>query len=113
MIPAGFQNIGEEVVPLRFAFCLPAACRPLRENKRLWRAVNAFFPASWIWFQEPVVCRATEIAAYGYTPGTCPVAEEVGRGIVTIPLDVPSSYADRFMQHVENLCRELQPLVRA
>lgn len=24
MIPAGFQNIGEEVVPLRFAFCLPA-----------------------------------------------------------------------------------------
>lgn len=56
---------------------------------------------------------ATDIAAYGYTPGTCPVAEEVGRGIVTIPLDVPSSYADRFMQHVENLCRELQPLVRA
>lgn len=113
MIPVGFQNIGEEVVPLRFAFCLPAASGPLRENKRLWRAVNAFFPASWIWFQEPVVCRTTDIAAYGYTPGTCPVAEEVGRGIVTIPLDVPSPYSGRFMQNVENLCRELQALIRA
>lgn len=41
------------------------------------------------------------------------MAEEVGRGIVTIPLDVPSPYADWFMQNVENLCRELQLLSRA
>ena len=64
-------------------------------------------------FMAPVVFLGYGFTAYGHTSGTCPVAEEVGCGIVTIPLDVPSPYADRFMQNVENLCRELQLLPRA
>jgi perosamine synthetase len=38
------------------------------------------------WFSEPVSCDGTPSTAYGYVPGSCPVAEWVCSHIVNLPL---------------------------
>ena len=78
MVPSGYLDKKNEVVPLRFAFSTKQALAMKIKLRR-------FLDVDQFWFQSPVICCPQGPESLGYIPGSCPQAEELSRGIINWP----------------------------
>lgn len=91
LIPSGYFDPRNEVVPLRLAYEHPQAAE-------IERRMRAAVDLDYVWFREPVVFATQGPASFNYQPGECPVAERIGRHIINWPCDVPESDMPRFIE---------------
>lgn len=88
-IPFGYQS--QQVVPLRVA---------VLGNDTVKTAVARVVDMGWNWFEQPIVAGEKDLTVFGYELGMCPVAERVGKCIITIPCNVPDEWQRDFVQRL-------------
>lgn len=76
-LPKSYFNKNLEIIPLRFAYAHPNA-KNIRIN------MSKFLDTNWFWFMKPLItCDSME--ELGYTKGSCPISEKIGKSIINWP----------------------------
>jgi perosamine synthetase len=86
----------EGIAPLRISFCdLPPA---------IVRALFHWVDLSGVWFQAPLIGTSFPMSRFGYKEGCCPVAEDLGRRIINLPLNIDNeNVAETFVRAIEDI----------
>lgn len=77
VIPSSYINDDNYIIPLRFVFC--------SESIGFYNKISKFIDNDWFWFKKPIEASTEDLVLYGYKPGSCPIAERVGKTIINIP----------------------------
>ena len=77
-IPSAYYDSSLDIVPLRFAFAYPNVSKI---NNKMSKVLDT----NWIWFREPVICCSGEPEKLGYSDGSCPISEKLGKNIINWP----------------------------
>lgn len=96
-LPASYNDSDNDIVPLRLAFCT--------ESKIIHNEVSKFIDVDWFWFTKPIESTPEDLTAFSYIPGSCPVAERVGKTIVNIPCIFYSD--DLLLKYVQKIKYEI------
>ena len=72
-----------------------------KKNTRLLTVnISKYLNTAWIWFLEPIVATNEPLHKFGYKVGSCPIAEEIGKGIINLPINLEE-------KHLEDLLNKL------
>ena len=92
-IPKSYLDTKLDIIPSRFVFSMPNG-----ENMRT--NISKYLNTAWIWFMEPIVATNEPLHKFGYKAGSCPIAEEIGKGIINLPINLEE-------KHLEDLLNKL------
>ena len=56
-----------------------------------------------IFFRKPIIGSNFELADFGYILGSCPIAEEISRSIINLPILDNQRQAQRLIDRIEAL----------
>jgi dTDP-4-amino-4,6-dideoxygalactose transaminase len=91
MVPAGYLDKSNEVVPLRFAFSTSQAVQMKKD-------LSQFLDTDQFWFQSAVICCPEGPESLGYIPGSCPNAEETAPNMINWPCVLSDHSSQTFLR---------------
>ncbi len=95
-LPASYLDKRNEIVPLRFAICVPRA-------EEMKKALRNFLDTQQIWFQSTVICCPEGPESLGYVPGSCPVAETTSKSVINWPCVLTDRSKGVFLTRLKNI----------
>lgn len=96
MFPRTVIELKDSIVPLRLAW--------INMNKGIqYKKLSSFLAIEQIWFRKPIIGSNFELADFGYIPGSCPIAEEISRSIINLPILDNQQQAQRLIDRIEVL----------
>jgi dTDP-4-amino-4,6-dideoxygalactose transaminase len=96
VFPRTVIELKESIVPLRLAW--------INLNKgSLNKKLSNFIAIEQIWFRKPIIGSNFELADFGYILGSCPIAEEISRSIINLPILDNQRQAQRLIDRIEEL----------
>lgn len=96
VFPRTVIELKDSIVPLRLAW--------INLNKgNLNKKFRSFLAMEQIWFRKPIIGSNFELADFGYILGSCPIAEEISRSIINLPILDNQRQAQRLIDRIEAL----------
>jgi perosamine synthetase len=96
VFPRTVIELKDSIVPLRLAWI---DLQKGNLNKKL----SSFLAIEQFWFRKPIIGSNFELVEFGYFPGSCPVAEEISRSIINLPILDNQRQAQRLIDRIEEL----------
>ena len=80
-------------VPLRFIFTT-------KYHKEIRKILKNFINVRSIWFRKPVISGSKKLSLYNYIAESCPIAEDIGKKIINLPLDLNIDQANEIINSI-------------
>jgi perosamine synthetase len=91
-LPEAYYNSQYEIVPLRFVFSHAKIKKGL---------TGIFFDQNSFWFKKPIGSTTFTLRGFGYVPGTCRNAENIGRTIQNYPCNILQNEKEDLLKSIE------------
>lgn len=89
-LPKAYLNRRLDIVPLRFVWSQP-------DGASARDRLSPFVHVDRTWFLQPIVATSEPLEGFGYQKGSCPISEQMGRGMVNLPCNLSRSDSKRLV----------------
>jgi perosamine synthetase len=90
-LPSSYFDGRASIVPLRFVFQAPS-------NHKLRIRMRRYFDTNGMWFRQPIIATSADLSELGYTEGSCPLSEMIGKSILNFPCNTPFGWQGRLLE---------------
>ncbi len=94
-IPSSYLDPRLDIIPSRFVFSIP-------QGENIRKKLSKYLNIAWIWFLKPIVATSEPLHKFGYIEGSCPIAEEIGKGIINLPINLEEKHLEDLLNKITN-----------